>query len=505
MNMEPFADQEKPESEATNTEQVLTIEDLDAYDFKTLNRGDMRIGVVIREDDAGVIVDVGHKREGFVPAGDLERLDEDARARVTLGAEIPVMVLRPEDREGRPLLSVNQAIMQEDWLHAEEMMKNGKVFEGIVTDHNRGGIVVPFGRIRGFIPASQIVGIPRRLQEDERRKRLAAMVDQTIGLKVIEVDRRRRRLIFSQRRALRAWQEKKREEVMEELREGDVRQGQVTDITGFGAFVDLGGADGLIHVSELSWKRVDNPRDVLKIGDEVEVYVLSVDQDRKRIALSRKKLLPDPWTQVDETYSIGDIVEGRVTRVVDFGAFIELDLGVEGLLHVSEMIGTPELKPADVVRSGQKLPVKIIRIESRRKRLALSARQIRRDEWERWMSQQQMAQEAEAAADEQPAAEVPVAEETAVEQMISRAETAEIAADEQPAAEVPAAEETAVEQMISEADAAEVAADEQPAAEEPVAEETVEPEAGDTDASASAVGTAASEDSAETTEPEEAE
>jgi len=410
MNMEPFADQEKPESEAASLEQILTAEDLEAYDFQALHRGDMRTGVVVREDDAGVIVDVGHKREGFVPTGDLARLDEEARARVSVGQEIPVMVLQPEDREGRPLLSVHQAILQEDWLKAEQVMNSDELFEGVVTDYNRGGVVVPFGRIRGFIPASQIVGIPRRLHEDERRKRLAAMVDQKVGLKIIEVDRRRRRLIFSQRRALRAWQEKKREEVMSDLQEGDIRRGKVTDITSFGAFVDLGGADGLIHVSELSWKRVDNPRDVLRVGDEVEVYVLNVDRERRRIALSRKKLLPDPWTQVDDTYNVGDIVEGRVTRVVDFGAFIELDLGVEGLLHASEMIGTPELKPAEIVRPGQKLPVKIIRIESRRKRLALSARQIRRDEWERWMSQQQMAQEAKAV-------EESVAEGTSVEQV----------------------------------------------------------------------------------------
>jgi len=504
MNMESFADQEKPESEAANFEQVLTVEDLDAYDIQALNRGDMRTGVVVREDDAGVIVDVGHKREGFVPAGDLDRLDEDARARVKLGAEIPVMVLRPEDREGRPLLSVNQAIMQEDWLRAEEIMKSGELFEGTVTDHNRGGIVVEFGRIRGFIPASQIVGIPRRLQEDERRKRLAAMVDQTIGLRVIEVDRRRRRLIFSQRRALRAWQEKKREEVMEELREGDVRQGRVTDITGFGAFVDLGGADGLIHVSEMSWKRVDNPRDVLKVGDEVEVYVLSVDQDRKRIALSRKKLLPDPWTQVDEIYNVGDIIEGRVTRVVEFGAFVELDLGIEGLLHVSEMIGTPELKPTDIVRSGQKLPVKIIRIESRRKRLALSARQIRRDEWERWMSEQQMAQEAEAAAEAKAAAEAQAAvEEAAIDETV-----AEQAVPEAVVAE--AADETATEQPVAEvvttgAVAAEAAAEKAvgPAVEpavKPAAEAVVEPETEVPDV----VETAAPEESTETTEPEEA-
>jgi small subunit ribosomal protein S1 len=188
---------------------------------------------------------------------------------------------------------------------------------------------------------------------------------------------------------------------MSQLTQGETRRGTVTSITNFGAFVDLGGADGLIHVSELSWGRVDNPRQVIKVGDELEVYVLDVDQQRKRIALSLKKLQPDPWTIVDEHYHQGQLVEGHVTRVLDFGAFVELGLGVEGLLHASEMIGTPELPPNEIVHPGEKLLVKIIRIDSRRRRLALSARQVRKSEWERWVAEQQQIQEhaeAEAAA-----------------------------------------------------------------------------------------------------------
>jgi predicted RNA-binding protein with RPS1 domain len=182
---------------------------------------------------------------------------------------------------------------------------------------------------------------------------------------------------------------------MTELVEGETRHGKVTSITNFGAFVDLGGADGLIHVSELSWSRVENPRQVLKVGDEIDVYVLDVDRERKRIALSLKKLQPDPWTIVDDHYEAGQLIEGRVTRVLDFGAFVELDLGVEGLLHASEMIGTPDLNPSDIVHPGEKLLVKVIRVDSRRKRLALSARQVRKDEWERWVAEQQAAREAE--------------------------------------------------------------------------------------------------------------
>ena len=358
------------------------------YDYEVPKRGDIREGTIIARDD-GLIVDIGFKREGIVPAEDLTRLDDQVRSDIKVGDKVSVFVLRPANREGQPILSIHQARMYEDWIKVEKMMEDGELYEGQVTGYNRGGLIVKFGKIRGFVPASQIVGLPRRLREEQRRQRLEAMIGEDIGLKIIEVDRKRRRLIFSQRRALRAWQDVQRERVMDELVEGETRHGKVTSITNFGAFVDLGGADGLIHVSELSWSRVDNPHDVLKVGDEVDVYILNVDQERKRIALSLKKLQPDPWTLVNDHYRQGQLVEGRVTRVLDFGAFVELDLGIEGLLHVSEMIGTPELKPSDIVHPGEKLPVKIIRIESQRKRIALSAKQVRRDEWERWIAEQQ--------------------------------------------------------------------------------------------------------------------
>jgi len=305
--------------------------------------------------------------------------------------------------------------MYQDWLDAEEMMKSGELYEGEISNYNRGGLIVKFGKIRGFIPCSQIVGLPRRLREEQRRQRLAAMIGERVGLKVIEVDRQRRRLIFSQRRALRAWQELQRGRVMDGLREGETRHGEVTSITDFGAFVDLGGADGLIHVSELSWRRVDHPREVLKVGDEVDVYVLSVDQERRRIALSLKKLQPDPWTLVDDHYNAGQLVEGRVTRVVDFGAFVALDLGIEGLLHANEMIGTPELSPADIVQPGDKLPVKVIGIDSRRRRLDLSARQVGQEEWERWMAEQAAREPEEEVAEGDVVAVEPVVEEMVAE------------------------------------------------------------------------------------------
>jgi small subunit ribosomal protein S1 len=406
------------------------------YGYEAPKRGDIRTGEIIDINDYGLVVDIGFKREGFVPAEDLTRLDEETRSGIQVGTRVSVFVLRPENREGHPILSIHQARLYKDWIQAEQMMENGELYEGEVAGYNRGGLIVKFGKIRGFVPASQVVGLPKRLREEQRRQRMEAMIGQRIGLKIIEVDRQRRRLIFSQRRALRAWQELQRTRVMSELAEGETRHGRVTSITNFGAFVDLGGADGLIHISELSWSRVDNPRQVLKVGDELDVYVLDVDKERKRIALSLKKLQPDPWTIVDDHYQAGQLIEGRVTRALDFGAFIELELGIEGLLHSSEMIGTPELSPSEIVHPGEKLLVKIIRVDSRRRRLALSARQVRRSEWERWVAEQQAASEpeqAEAVAVEEEAAEAaeaPAAVSEAIEQGAAEAAQAPAAVSE---------------------------------------------------------------------------
>ena len=393
--------------------------------------GDLCKGVVITVDESGLLVDFGFKREGFVPAEDLEHLDDEMRAAIRPGAEVPVFVVRARTRDGLPNLSIQQAQQFEHWIKAEEMLASSELYEGEVAGCNRGGLIVRFGDIRGFVPTSQVVGMPRRLAEEERRRRLEAMVGRQVGLRVIEVDRGRRRLIFSQRRAYREWQERRRQQTMSELTEGEIRHGVVTDLTSFGAFVDLGGADGLVHVSELSWRRVNHPREVLSVGQEVEVYVLGVDRQRRRIALSLKRLQPDPWTIADEEFQVGQLVNGRVTRVLDFGAFVELDMGVEGLLHVSEMIGTPELQPSDVVHPNDDVVLKIIRIDSARKRIGLSAKQVRQNEWERWMMEQQETEAAAAA--EQRQAEVEPEQEAQAE---SSEPVLEGAAGDAPAAEI---------------------------------------------------------------------
>ena len=462
------------------------------YDYQPPKRGDLHTGVVIEIGDRGAIVDAGFKRDGIVPVSDLDRLDTETRESIRPGDEIAVTVDKPQDEEGRLLLSIYQALVREDWEKAEEMLAKGELYEGEISGYNRGGLLVPFGRIRGFIPASHTVGMPRGLEGDERRERLADMVGDKVGLKIIEVDPHRRRLILSQRQARRAWQRIQRKRVMEELTEGETAKGTVTGITDFGAFVDLGGADGLIHISELSWSQVDDPRQVVEVGDEVEVYVLNLDWERTRIALSLKRLNPNPWSQVAGHYEVGQLVEGKVSRVLDFGAFVELGLGVEGLLHISEMTGGSQVSPTEILENGQEVLVKIIGIDTRKQRITLSARQVQRDQWESWMAEHKIGQEEEPAeepAEETaPALEVAAAEES--EEIVpaettdeEEARAAEALEEEAPEA---AEETTTAEAVEEEAPEAETVEEEAPpsvdeempeAAEETITAEAVEEEA----------------------------
>ena len=476
---EEAADQE--EAVSTMMDQFEEFLSEGEYDYQPAKRGDVHTGVVIEIGDRGAIVDAGFKRDGIVPAGDLDRLDDETRESIQPGDEVTVTVRKPQDDEGRLILSIYQALVREDWREAERMMEEGEMYEGTISGFNRGGLLVPFGRIRGFIPASHTVGMPRGLKGEERRERLADMVGDDVGLKIIEVDRQRRRLILSQRQARRAWQKIQRKRVMEELTEGETVVGTVTGITDFGAFVDLGGADGLIHISELSWKQVDDPREVVEVGDEVEVYVLNLDWDRTRIALSLKRLKPNPWTQVADHYEVAELVEGKVSRVLDFGAFVELNLGVEGLLHVSEMTGASQLSPTEILSAGQKVLVKIIGIDTHKQRITLSARQVHRDQWERWMAENKIVAEEEEVAVEEAAVaeEAPEAMEEEEEAVAEPAVSELVEAEEEAAAEVPEAmaeEEAVVEEapeaVAEEGEAAEPAEPE-PAGAEDVAEAAV--------------------------------
>ncbi|MGQ9516798.1 MAG: 30S ribosomal protein S1 [Anaerolineae bacterium] len=411
----------RPGLEESGDEEFSTMEELlqqEEYGMVQPRRGDVLTGRVISATSEGLLVDVGLKREGVVPAADLSRLDAKARSNIKVGDEIPVYVLRASDQDGNLILSVHRAQSETDWLRAQQMKEQEELWEGKVTGYNQGGLVVPFGRIRGFLPASQIVGFPRRLTGEARTARLAKLVGETLPLKVVEVDRRRRRLIFSHRAAWWEWKEHRRQRLLEEIQEGEVRRGIVSSLRDFGAFVDLGGVDGLIHVSELSWERVEHPRDVLKVGDEIDVYVLNVDRAGGRIGLSLKRLIPEPWSQVPEKYHVNQLVEGVVTRVTDFGVFVKLEEGIEGLIHRSELADIEPQRPRDLVKEGDLLLLRVIRVEPERRRIGLSLRQVSEEEWSHWAASYHGVEapvasadpNTEAAPDDAPLTEQPPAE-----------------------------------------------------------------------------------------------
>jgi small subunit ribosomal protein S1 len=345
------------------------------YDYRYPRRGDIRQAVVLSIEPHQMIVDIRAKRDGIVPEGDLQRLEEEELTTIDIGDEIPVYVLRPEDINGNVVVSINMALIHRDWLRAEEFFKSGEIYEGKISNRNKGGLIVPFGRISGFLPASQLVNMPRRLSHEKKMAKLSEFVGQTLPLKVIEVNRQRRRLIFSERAAQRQWREQQKEQLMNQLCEGDTRRGTVSSLCNFGAFVDLGGADGLVHISELAWYRVKHPREVLSVGDEVDVYVLRLDYKRRRIGLSIKRLQPDPWTLVDDKYQVGQLVQGKITNVVDFGAFACIEPGVEGLIHISQLAKGNVGHPSNVVNTGDELTLRVISVDTDRRRIGLSLRQ----------------------------------------------------------------------------------------------------------------------------------
>jgi small subunit ribosomal protein S1 len=302
------------------------------YDYIRPRRGEVYEADILDISENEVIVDLGTKRDGIVPRKDLGLLDDAYRTSLQVGDRVPVVVLKESARDGSLLVSLKQGW---DWLRARDLLESGEVLEARVTGFNRGGALVSFGRLRGFVPNSHLTSIPSGLRGKRLRQAKSELVGQTLSLVVIEADQQHQRLVLSER----AVGQRQRQQLLEELTVGEVRTGIVRNLVDFGAFVDLGGVDGLIHISELGWKHIDHPSEVLSVGDEIEVYVLSVNRERKRISLSRKRLLPDPWQRVTETLDEGEVVEGTVTGVAPFGAFVEIGKGVEGLVHTSEMPG----------------------------------------------------------------------------------------------------------------------------------------------------------------------
>jgi small subunit ribosomal protein S1 len=376
----------------------------DEFTYSRPKRGEIRTGTVIEISSDGILIDLGLKREGLIPGYDLQRVGSEAVDSVSEGDEIAVYVVRPEhDQEGHVIVSWYRARQEQDWVDAQKLQESGEVWEGEVRGYNRGGLIVPFGKIRGFVPASHVTGIRRRMGQASLQARLAEIVGETLPLKVLEVNRPKRRLIFSERTARRQWRALQREKLLNDLQEGDHVHGTVSNICDFGAFVDIGGTDGLVHISELSWRRTSHPGEVVSVGDEVDAYVLRVDRERKRIGLSLRLMEPDPWESVDEKYGIGQLVTGLVTKLTDFGAFAALDDGIEGLIHISELAEVPPRHPSEVVTAGTTVPLIVVKIDSRRRRMGLSLKRVSEEEWFEW-EEERRAQAApeEAEAEEEP-------------------------------------------------------------------------------------------------------
>jgi small subunit ribosomal protein S1 len=370
------------QSEKADLESLLE----EGYGFTPLKRGEVREGVIVSVNPTEILIDLGGKTEGIVSGRELERMPRESLARYKVGDEVLAYIVNPEDKKGNIVVSLIRAQLEKDWRKAEGLYEKQEMFSGQVAGFNKGGLIVRVGKVRGFVPASQLDS-SRHPKLNEAgltpEERWGDLTGETLQLKVIEIDRDRNRLILSERAAMREWRKMQKEKLLDELNEGEVREGRVISLADFGAFVDLGGADGLIHLSELSWKRVNHPKEVVNVGESVEVYVLNVDRERRRIGLSLKRLEPDPWTLVDDKYSVDQLVEGIITKLAKFGAFacIVGDEEIEGLVHISELSEDHIAHPKEVVSEGQVVTLRIIRIDTDQRRMGLSLKRVDQAEY----------------------------------------------------------------------------------------------------------------------------
>ncbi len=467
--------------------------------FRDIEEGEVVTGHVVRIDKDEVLVDIGYKSEGVIPANELSiRKSVDPHDEVHQGEEVDAIVMTKEDQDGRLIMSKKRARFEKAWRRIETAAESGEPVEGTVIEVVKGGLIIDLG-VRGFLPAS-LVDIRRVPNLDE-------YMGTKIETKVIELNRSRNNVVLSRRAVLEEERKEVRQQILDRLQPGLVVEGQISNIVDFGAFVDLDGIDGLIHISELSWSHVNHPSEILNIGDTVQVKVLDIDRDRQRISLGLKQTQEDPWQRIVDTYNVGDELAGKVTKVVTFGAFVEILDGVEGLVHISELAGHHVESPREIVHPGDEIRVKILEIDSERRRLSLSAKRVedqilpvsRPDapageaastELDAEAVQQEGAADASAAGEGEVVAEAAVVEENAVEPAaetsvgedapvagqasVSEEEPAESAAEV--ALEEPAADAT-IEDFAGAEQAPEATADEPPIAEEaPAAEAQAEPE-----------------------------
>lgn len=412
MAIDEMTQNDPGQEEPTVVEEVRATEQsfaelLEEYDVEPLHRGQLVEGEIVKIDTNVIFVDVGAKRTAVIPPDDLVQVDEAIRQSLSEGDKVLLYILRTPVGDQDLLVSLQKGLEQQDWLRAEEALADESMLELEVVGHNKGGMLVSFGNLRGFIPNSHLPDLQHIHDRRQLTSAKSKLVGENLPLKVIEVDRERRRLVLS----MKAAQSEVRERRLRELQIGEVISGRVASIVDFGVFVDLGGVDGLVHISNLAWQQVAHPSDVLQEGEEIDVLVESVDVERERVSLNRKVLLPNPWHQFAEDHEEGELIEGVVTKVLDFGAFVQVAPGIEGLVHVSEIRIFGTGAPQDVLQTGDVLLVRILSIDPERERLGLSQRRVGMQEEMEWMQRRPTAPDAlpdEPAADdaEQPAEDV---------------------------------------------------------------------------------------------------
>ena len=356
--------------------------------IKPLRRGEVVDGEVMGfSEDGGILVNIGHKSEGVVQQREMRSLSSEDLQNLNIGDKIITYVLRPESADNAAILSIDRALGETGWRELEQCLEDNETVEGSILGFNKGGAIVDVRKVQGFVPMSQLVSVPRDIFRDRseteenpeaearRMQRQAEETGKTLQLKILEINRSRNRAIFSERQAVQEWRDAQKARLVQELQVGEVRKGVVTGISSFGAFVDLGGADGLVHISEMSWGPVGRPEDVVSIGDQLDVYVLRVDIENKKIALSLRRLEPEPWETIHERLHVDDIVDAQITKLTNFGAFARVEGNIEGLIHISELSDRVIGHPREVVSEGEDVRLKVLRIEPERRRLGLSLKQ----------------------------------------------------------------------------------------------------------------------------------
>jgi small subunit ribosomal protein S1 len=373
----PETNQNSEEPVSEKDHDMESLLEQEGFSLELPKEGEIRSGVVARIGPGEILVSIGTKSEGIITGREKESIPPEELEELQVGQEILVYVLDPEDQNGNVVLSYTRAREEHDWLKVEQLLESGEAHEAKIIGYNKGGLIVPVGSLRGFVPASQI-SVLRKVDSgaETPEQRWGKMVGDPIRVRVIEVDRERRRLILSERAALQETRETLKDRLLDELVEGSVRTGRVTSLADFGAFVNIDGADGLVHLSEITWDRIQHPNEVLKVGQEVKVRVISMDRDRKRIGLSIRQLLPDPWMVKVEGFKEGQLVEGTVTHLTKFGAFARIGEELEGLIHVSELSEHRVNHPKEVVKEGDVVTMRIIKIDPERRRIGLSLRKV---------------------------------------------------------------------------------------------------------------------------------